>query len=1048
MNPGYAELHAVSAFSFRRGASMPQELVEAATALGYRALALTDECSMAGAVRGYERIRDYRECAQAHAELLVGCEWNLDDGLRCVALCEDQAGYSAVCRTITQARRATDKGAYRLTRADFDAPLPGTSLLWIPRGVNELDELAWLRERYGGRLWIAVELHRDGRDAGRLAGLQELSRRFALPLVASGDVHMHCAARRALQDVMVALRHHRPVERCGTRLFPNGERHLRTLADLQSLYPHALLAESLRVAERCAFRIEQVRYRYPKEVVGAGHTPTSWLRHLVVQRLPRRWPHGCPPAIRATIEKELALIAEKEHEPFFLTVYDIVEYARSRNILCQGRGSAANSVVCYVLGITEVDPERNQLLFERFMSRERDEEPDIDVDFEHERREEVIQYVFDKYGRDRAAIAATVIGYRTRSALRDVGRALDIGEEVVDRVAKSLAWWDDPDELGERLRAVGVDPQLPRIRRWLALAGTLIDGGFPRHLSQHVGGFVISDGPLHELVPVENAAMPDRTIIQWDKDDLETLGLLKVDVLALGMLSALRRMLEQLHAFGDDAVSYESIRDHGCDEDPDTRATYEMICRADTVGVFQIESRAQMSMLPRLRPKSMYDLTVQVAIVRPGPIQGGMVHPYLKQRHKPPETIEYPLGPGDPIRSVLGRTSGVPIFQEQVMQIAMVAAGFTASRADALRRAMAAWKRNGHVDRFREELTAGMKSRGYSDEFAARIFRQIEGFGSYGFPESHAASFALLAYKSAWLKRHRPAAFVCGLINAQPMGFYPVSMLVREAQRSGVDVRAVDVRYSRWDCHLERDAQGQAAIRLGLRLIRGFNAEAAQRLEAMRSAGPFATIDDLARRAALSARELDVLASADALQALAGHRFQARWQTRGHAHLGGVLAGADLPDEAVALAAPSEGEDVLADYQSTHLSLRRHPTALLRPRLDRHRVLPNERLRGTADGSHVRVGGIVMFRQRPGSAKGTMFITLEDDTGIVNLIVRPPLIEAQREAVVGGSFLLARGRLQKQGSDEDGWIIHVIAEEFADRSHWIARLPYLSRDFH
>ncbi|HET8881992.1 MAG TPA: error-prone DNA polymerase [Solimonas sp.] len=1043
----YAELHAVSAFSFQRGASMPQELVETAHALGYRALALTDECSMAGAVRAHEPVKHARESGRPFIDVLVGSELNFDDGLRCVALAETQAGYANLCRAITQARRASVKGAYRLRRADVEGALTGCSLLWVPRGDCELDELAWLRERYPQNLWIAVELHRDGRDADRLAHLREYAARFGLPLVASGDVHMHVAQRRALQDVMTALRHHRPVARCGHRLFPNAERHLRALADLQSLYPPELLAETLCVAERCTFRIEQVKYRYPREVVGAGHTPTSWLRHLVEQRMPVRWPQGCPPQVRKTIDKELALIAQKGHEPFFLTVADIVDFARRRKILCQGRGSAANSVVCYTLGITEVNPERNELLFERFMSAERDEEPDIDVDFEHERREEVIQYVFDKYGRERAAIAATVIGYRARSALRDVGRALDIGEEVVDRVARSLAWWDDPARLAERLRVVGVDPDTPRMRQWLALAGTLIEGSFPRHLSQHVGGFVISDGPLHELVPVENASMPARTVIQWDKDDLETLGLLKVDVLALGMLSALRRMLELLHAFGDGAIEYEAIRDHGYGEDAATTATYDMVCRAETIGVFQIESRAQMSMLPRLRPKSMYDLTVQVAIVRPGPIQGGMVHPYLRRRMGL-EPIEYPKGDGDPIRRVLERTSGVPIFQEQVMQIAMVAAGFSASRADALRRAMAAWKRNGHVDRFREELKAGMKARHYSEEFAARIFRQIEGFGSYGFPESHAASFALLAYKSAWLKRHRPAAFFCGLVNAQPMGFYPVSMLIAEAQRSGVEVRAIDVQHSDRDCRLERDVQGRAAIRLGLRLVRGLSVDAAQRIEAARAQRAFADIDDLARRAALSARELGVLADADTLRPFAGHRFQAHWQARGHEHFDDVLANANLPDEGVVLAAPNEGEDVLADYRSTHLSLRRHPAALLRPRLERARVLPNARLQEIADGSHVRVGGIVMFRQRPGSANGTMFITLEDETGIVNLIVRPPLIDAQRETVVGGRFLLAHGSLQKQGSDEGGWIIHVIAEEFADRSHWIAGLPHLSRDFH
>ncbi|WP_020650415.1 error-prone DNA polymerase [Solimonas variicoloris] len=1045
---GYAELHAVSAFSFQRGASLPQELMMQASALGYAALALTDECSMAGVVRAYDAQKRLREEGAPVPELLIGSELNTADGLRCVALAESSRGYANLCRAITQARRAGDKGRYRLAREDL-AALDACCLLWLPGDGDDDESLVWLHERHAGRVWIAVELHRDGEDARKLARLQALGRRHGLPLVASGDVHMHVARRRALQDVMTALRHHLPVARCGHRLFSNAERHLRRLDDLAALYPRALLDESLNVAARCRFRIESVKYRYPKEIVGAGHTPTSWLRQLVETRIPTRWPDGCPAKVRATIEHELALIAQKEYEAFFLTVYQIVRYARERGILCQGRGSAANSVVCYVLGITEVNPEFNALLFERFVSIERDEPPDIDVDFEHERREEVIQHIYATYGRERAALAATVIGYRPRSALRDVGRALEIGAEVIDRVAKSLAWWDSPDGLAERLKVVGVDPAAPRIRLWLQLAGELLEGnGFPRHLSQHVGGFVISDGPLHELVPVENAAMTERTIIQWDKDDLESLNLLKVDVLALGMLSALRRMFEHLREFGDTSVDYRSIQDRGYDADAPTRQTYEMVSAAQTVGVFQIESRAQMTMLPRLRPKTLYDLTVQVAIVRPGPIQGGMVHPYLRQRHMNPDDIQYPLGRDDPIRGVLGRTSGVPIFQEQVMQIAMVAAGFSASRADALRRAMAAWKRNGHVDRFRDELMSGMKKNGYDDAYAARIFKQIEGFGSYGFPESHAASFALLAYKSAWLKRHRPAAFICGLINAQPMGFYPVSMLVAEARRMEVEVRPVDVQTSRWDCHLERDARGRAAIRLGLRLVKGCGEAPALRLVAARAHGAFRDVDDLARRAVLTGRELDLLAGADALAALAGHRFQARWQARGHARLEGLLRDAALPDEAASLRAPSEGEAVYADYRATELSLRRHPAALLRERLERQRIVPNHALRERTDGEAVRVAGMVMFRQRPGSASGTMFLTLEDETGVVNLIVRPALIEAQREIVVGGRFLLARGRLQKQGSEADGWVIHVVAEAFADRSHWIDGLPYLSRDFH
>ncbi|TJY64923.1 error-prone DNA polymerase [Sinimarinibacterium sp. CAU 1509] len=1018
----YAELHALSAFSFQRGASLPPELVERAAELGYRALALTDECSMAGAVRAWQAGRD---CG---LPVIAGSEFTLHDGPKLVLLAETQRGYAGICGAITRGRRAAIKGRYNLQRRDLDAPIPEVCALWIPRGPGDVEELAWLRERYAGRLWIAVELHRDGRDAEQLQRLQALSQRFAVPRVASGDVHMHVRARRALQDVLTALRHHQPVARCGHRLFANGERHLRTLQDLQALYPPALLRETLHIAERCAFRLGTLKYDYPREIVPAGHTLQSWLRALVEQHIPERWPQGCPPEVRALIEKELTLITQKRYEAFFLTVYDIVLYARKQNILCQGRGSAANSVVCYTLGITAVDPGFTDLLFERFVSNERDEPPDIDVDFEHERREEVIQYVYDKYGRERAAIAATVIRYRPRSALRDVGRALDISAEVIDRVAKSLAWWDDPDGLPERLRSIGVDPKARAIRLWLRLARDLLE--FPRHLSQHVGGFVISDAPLSELVPVENAAMPDRTIIQWDKDDLEALGLLKVDVLALGMLSALRRTFEHLRTFDGTALDLQRIP-------TDDAATYAMIGRAETLGVFQIESRAQMSMLPRLRPENLYDLTVQVAIVRPGPIEGDMVHPYLRRRAGL-EAVDYPPR----LKSVLGRTYGVPIFQEQVMRIAMVAAGFSADEADQVRRSMAAWKRSGGLEKFERKLKDGMAARGYDADFAERIYKQILGFGSYGFPESHAASFALLAYASAWLKCHHPAAFLCGLINSQPMGFYPVSMLVGEARRLGVKVGAVDVRASHWDCALVPDRQQRPAIRLGLRLVSGFNVHAGLRLADARRTRPFDSVEDLARRTQLNARELEALAAADALRGLAGHRYHARWQTRGHARLDGLLQDAALPDDPVQLTTPAEGEEILADYRSTGLSLRRHPSALLRERLERHHVVPNAQLQQIDNGQPVRVAGIVMFRQRPGTAKGTMFMTLEDDTGIVNLIIWPRLIERQRDIIVGAGFVLVRGKLQR----EQG-VTHVLAEAFADRSHWLAGLPHLSRDF-
>jgi error-prone DNA polymerase len=1025
--PAYVELHALSAFSFQRGASRPEELVERALGLGYAGLALTDECSMAGVVRAWQQARTLEA---TDWPLIIGAEFTLHDGPRLVLLSESQHGYAAICTAITQARRAASKGDYRLGRADFDAGTPDSCALWIPRTATSEDELAWLHERYPGRLWIAAELHRDGHDREKLERLSRLSHRYGVPLVAAGDVHMHVRERRALQDVMTALRHQRAVAACGQRLFANAERHLRTRKDLAALYPPPLLRETLVVAERCAFRLGELHYAYPGKLVPDDFgDATTYLRHLVERHLPERWPRGANPTVRTRIEHELAIIADKKYEAFFLTVYDIVQYAKRNGILCQGRGSAANSVVCYVLGITEVSPETNALLFERFVSRERDEAPDIDVDFEHQRREEVIQYVYGKYGRERAAIAATVISYRPRSALRDVGRALDVGAEIVDRVAKSLAWWDDSDDLPQRLRAVGVDPAAPSVTLWLRLARELI--GFPRHLSQHVGGFVISDAPLSQLVPVENAAMPERTIIQWDKDDLEALGLLKVDVLALGMLTALRRSFGLQRAFDGTALQLRSIPQ-------DDKATYDMIGRAETVGVFQIESRAQMSMLPRLRPRNLYDITVQVAIVRPGPIQGGMVHPYLQNRLSGRE----PDYPDRAVRDILQRTHGVPIFQEQVMQLVVAAAGFTPGEADQLRRSMAAWKRSGGLEKYERRIKDGMAARRYPAEFADRIYQQILGFGSYGFPESHAASFALLAYVSAWLKCHYPAAFIAGLLNSQPMGFYPPSMLVTEARRAGVGVHAIDVRHSDWDCTLEAGPDGKPAIRLGLLLVQGFNAAAAQRIAGQRSERAFAGVADLARRAQLSRRELDALAAADALHGLSGHRHSARWQARGHEVADGLLRDAPIVDEPAALPAPREGEDILADYSSTGLSLRRHPVALLRDRLIRARVTANGKLHEKHDGVPVRVAGIVMFRQRPGSAKGTMFMTLEDDTGIVNLIVRPQLIEAEREAVVGAAFLVVQGRLQRQHA-----VTHVIAERFFDRSHWVGELPYLSRDF-
>jgi len=1019
----YAELHCLSNFSFLRGASHPEELVERAAALGYRALALTDECSVAGAVRAHLAAREHG------LKLIVGSEFRLEDGLRCVLLATDRRGYGELCRLITRARRAAPKGRYRLVRSDFASP--STCLaLWLPGPQPDPAEAAWLAAVFPDRLWIAVELLTSGQDRRRLDSLRQLGRELGLPLIAAGDVHMHARSRRALQDVLTATRLGVPVERAGHALFPNGERHLRPLPRLQQLYPPELLVATLDVAARCTFSLDELRYEYPREIVPEGETPASWLRRLTEEGERRRWPECTPEPARALIEHELGLIAELRYEAYFLTVHDVVRYARSRGILCQGRGSAANSAVCYCLGITEVDPARMSLLFERFISRERNEPPDIDVDFEHERREEVIQYLYAKYGRQRAALAATVISYRPRSALRDVARAMGLDTLQVAALARSMQWWDGSGIDDERVREAGLDPSSPLLARVLALARTLL--GFPRHLSQHVGGFVIARDLLEELVPVENAAMPDRTVIQWDKDDLDALGLLKVDVLGLGMLTAIRRAFDLVDHCRGTRWTLATVPA----EDP---SVYDMLGHADTVGVFQIESRAQMAMLPRLRPRTYYDLVIEVAIIRPGPIQGGMVHPYLRRRGG----IEPVTYPSAEVEGVLRRTLGVPIFQEQVMQLAIVAAGFTPGEADALRRAMAAWKRKGGLGHFEERLIRGMRERGYAEEFAKQIFRQILGFGEYGFPESHAASFALLVYVSAWLKRHEPAAFAAALINSQPMGFYAPSQLVQDARRHGVEVRPVDVFASDWDCTLERGADGEPALRLGLRLAKGLSGDAARRLVAAREQDGFADVQALATRARLDRRELGCLAAAGALESLAGHRHRAAWSVAGVEPPLELIPEPRIAEGIPLLRAPREGEDIVADYAHTGLTLRRHPLALLRPRLDARGIVPACRLRELPQGAAVRTAGLVITRQRPGSAQGVTFVTLEDETGSINLIVWRDVAERQRRALVGSRLLAVAGELQVEGE-----VLHVVAHRLADLSRWLGTLTAPSRDFH
>jgi error-prone DNA polymerase len=842
-------------------------------------------------------------------------------------------------------------------------------------------------------------------------------------------VHMHARSRKPLQDVQTAIRLATPVAQLGHALYPNSERHLRAIGRLAKLYPPELLIETVAIAERCNFSLDELHYEYPEELVPKNETAIGYLRKFSEAGARQRYPSGVPENVTSLVNRELKLIEELGFEPYFLTVHDIVRYARSNHILCQGRGSAANSAVCYCLGITEVDPDRMQVLFERFISKERNEPPDIDVDFEHQRREEVMQYIYQKYGRDRAALTATLITYRPRSALRDVGKALGLTLDQVERLAKSMAWWDGKRVKAERLREAGFDPNNPVIQQLAELTHELI--GFPRHLSQHTGGFVIDNRKLSRLVPIENAAMPGRTVIQWDKDDLDALGLLKVDVLALGILSAIRRCLDLINGYRGSRLTVANIP-------AEDSKVYDMLCHADSIGVFQVESRAQMSMLPRLKPRCYYDLVVEVAIVRPGPIQGKMVHPYLRRREGT-EPVSYP---SPAVEQVLARTLGVSIFQEQVMQLAVVAAGFTPGEADQLRRAMAAWKRKGGIGPFRDKLINGMLARGYTQIYAEQIYQQIQGFGEYGFPESHSASFALLVYISAWLKCHEPAAFVCAMLNSYPLGFYTPSQLVQDALRHAVVVQPVDVQHSAWDCTLAPSSSGEPALRLGLRMVKGFSEAAALRIVCARAAGKFLDIDDLLVKANLNRKDLACLAKADALASLAGHRRNALWQTLGVDQPTALLRNAKRAETQPDLFAPSEGQDIVADFAHTGLTLRRHPLTLLRSKLSAQKILSATDLKQIQHGQRIRTAGIVTCRQRPGTASGVTFITLEDETGYSNIVVWRDLAERQRRVLLAARLMCVEGIVERKGE-----VIHVIAKRLSDHSRLLGSLVIESRDF-
>ncbi len=1056
--PDHAELMCCSNFSFLRGASHPAELVERAQALGYTALAITDECSMAGIAQAHVAAK------KAQLPLIVGSQFRVQaDGaatgdFTLVLLATNLKGYGNLCECITRLRRASDKGTYRLSLAGVDAGALADCLAIAvpPRNAaqDQTDAIArWLLGTFIGRCWLGVTQLRLMNDELHLQRLRQAGALTAVPLVAVGDVHMHVRSRKPLQDVLTATRIGQPLTACGYALTPNAEQHLRTRVRLAQCFPPDLLRETLVVAQRCAgWSLDELRYQYPAEVVPPGCTPAQHLRALTEAGAAGHWPDGVPPQVRAQIEHELALITELGYEHYFLTVHDIVAFARGEGILCQGRGSAANSAVCYCLGVTAVDPARSSLLFERFLSKERNEPPDIDVDFEHERREEVIQYLYRKYGRDRAALTATVIRYRSRSTVRDVGKALGFDDALLERLARDHRWWDEDGLADVRLREAGLDPDSVAARQFVTLVKQLL--GFPRHLSQHTGGFVLTSGPLARLVPIENASMPDRTVIQWDKDDLDAMGLLKVDVLALGMLTAIRKALDFIGQRRGRPMPLHTIPDGDV-------ATYDMICAADTVGVFQIESRAQMAMLPRLRPRTFYDLVVEVALVRPGPIQGGAVHPYLRRRQGL-EKIDYPKG----LEAALERTLGVPVFQEQCMQIAMIAADFTPGEADGLRRAMGAWRRNGGLGAYEHRLIDGMTTRGYPLEFAQRVVEQVKGFSSYGFPESHAVSFALLVYDSCWIKRHHPAEFLAAMLNSQPLGFYTPSQLVQDAQRHGVVVRPVDVGHSDWDCTLEEVASASdvfdplsrereragvraagepapRAVRLGLRLVSGLSKEEAQRIRTARAEHSFASTEDLALRAQLDRQALQHLAAADALGSLSGHRRQQVWDASALQAAPAILRRAPVNETALELEEAPEGEAIVWDYTSTGLTLRRHPLALLRERLAARRFMTAEQLKAAPDGRLVRACGIVTCRQQPGTSQGVVFVTLEDETGTVQVIVWRALRERQRNELTGSRLMGVHGVWQR-----DGPVCNLIAGRLENLNPLLGRLAPESRDFH
>jgi len=1022
----YVELHCKTNFSFLEGASHPDELVNQATMRGYAGLAITDRNSVAGVVRTHVAAK------KVGLKLMIGAEVTLADASPVLLWAMNREGYGRLCRLLTRGRRLAPKGECHLGFADVAEHSDGLLLgVLLPLARDLSSDLPRWRDAFPDRTYAVAELHRGPCDARRLGQWQRAAQAARVPLVAAGDVHYHHANRRYLQDVLTAVRLKTTVAELGARRFPNGERRLRPLDELISLFtpcPDAV-SRTAEVADRCTFSLDELRYDYPEELCPGDETPISYLTRLTLAGARDRYPDGVPAKVQQLIEHELEIINDLNYPAYFLTVWDLVRFARSQGILCQGRGSAANSAVCYCLGVTSVDPDRIDVLFERFISRERDEAPDIDIDFEHQRREEVIQYVYEKYGRDRAGMTAELITYRPRSAVRDVGKALGLSLDRVDALAKAIGHVEIGDELDLRFREAGVDPASRLSRQLIYLVGQIL--GFPRHLSQHVGGMVLSNSPLCELVPIENASMPGRTVVQWDKDDLDALGILKVDCLALGMLSAIRRALDLLREHSGQSLTLATIP-------PEDPATYTMIQQADTIGAFQIESRAQMSMLPRLKPKEFYDLVIEVAIVRPGPIQGDMVHPYLRRRSGQ-EPVEYP---SEAVRNVLQKTLGVPLFQEQAMKLVVVAAGFTPGEADQLRRAMGAWRRVGVIEQFEGKLIGGMLANGYSEEFARNVFRQIEGFGSYGFPESHAVSFALLAYVSAWIKCHHPAVFLTSLLNSQPMGFYAPAQLVTDARAHGVEVRPVDVNRSEWDSTLERrEEDGNLVVRLGWSLVKGLSQSAAESLVRARQSGPFTSFSDFVGRTGFTTAMLSRLASADAFRSLGLNRRPALWQSLAPPSSEPLFA--NLSDEPPPpLPRLSAAQEVIHDYHAQGLSLRGHPFAALRPSLRAQRIVTAVELQTLDADRSYQVAGLVLLRQRPGTAKGVTFMTIEDETGTVNLIVWRDVWERYRRVARQAQAVVVTGQLQRQ----DG-VIHIIVKRLKDMTTDVVNVGQASRDF-